>query len=105
LDVAFETMQMQRNQSNSTQQLVLALWNRLAKDGGLRMFMFGCTVAFGGIVWDSTICHIIGTSTKLYDLLTSSTCLFLGCDISFVGVLDLWCNRENDKNIFNDKME
>ncbi|KAL7504579.1 hypothetical protein ACHAXN_002191 [Cyclotella atomus] len=104
-DVVLETMKKQSNQSNAMQPLVLALWNRLGNDDGLRMFMFGCTFALGGIVWDSIMCQNIGTSTILYDLFTASTCLFLGCDFAFIGVLVFWCNRANCKNMPNANMK
>lgn len=90
LNVAVGSMQICRSQSGTMGALL-----RISREYyiGVFLLLFGTFLALGGIVFDATLCDIVGSSPLFLDLLTTSTLLFLGCDVVFVGLLMIVLNN------------
>lgn len=98
LDLAVEMFQRHGKQDNITNTLSNqqhSLWIEVTKNYGPKLFLLGVAHATGGVFLDASLCSIVGTSYITLDWFSASTCLFFGCDLAFVGLMLVWCNRGN----------
>jgi hypothetical protein len=108
-DASVESLNMKKGQSNVIQQiskLPQTIWIRSKQEWCFAIYLLGFMVSCGGVIFDVPACYLIGVKSHLLDLPTATTCLFLGCDLAFAGLLVVWYHRndsfaEKRKIMFN----
>jgi hypothetical protein len=83
------------NNNNNSSLLWRMKCEVVSKFTGCAVFLLGAVAALVGVVLDVPFCFVFQNS--LFDLLTSGTLMFLGCDLAFWGIW-LWLSSTKKKS-------